>query len=51
MDFMLHFDILCSKYGIDERIQTQGIISEGELEPWLQDYTAKLSQLPSEPLL
>lgn len=27
-EFMLHFDILCAKYGIDESKQTEGILSE-----------------------
>lgn len=39
---MQHFDILASKYGIDEHLQTQELFSKEELNQWLEGYASFL---------
>lgn len=41
---MLHFDILCAKYDIDENMQTEGIFDSNELASWMEGFMDKQFQ-------
>lgn len=37
-DFMLHFNVLCAKYGIDENTQLDEMFSSDEKRGWMEGY-------------